>query len=522
MRSVAFRRGLALLLCVQPVLWTNGTALAQGLPGPGASGQPPAAVAPTLTVPAAPSDTEVVRGERPVITPSLVPVIPMEEPLDPDKYVCGRGDVFELNFWGVQNFRLRVTIDMEGRAFVSKVGYLDLRGKTLTQARALLRQEVARYYPQLRFDVTLVELRTFLVHVVETVGTAGLYTARQIDRVSSAIAQAGGVGKGGSLRRIEIHRKGGEVLRADLLLYRLTGDGKHNPHLLDGDVIKVPVEGLTASIGGAVHRPGRYELVAGRDLAELVELAGGLTPAATRRLPLRVQRRAPADTEELLKVDFPPEGIPPVPARHEDRFYVPTYSDLLPSVLVVGAVTGASLGDESTSSRRLTYLEGDSVRTLVDRAGGVGPLADLSGGYVIRQGGTVPVDLYTLLVLRDLKADRPIELGDTLVIPFKRRNISVEGAVFRPGSYPFNPTYGPEQYISLAGGPNRFAQPLSEARLITPEGQVRPFSSDMKIEPGASLVVPERNFSRAEIVQIALAVGSLVVGGVAVVLAAKR
>src|SRR5262245_38678143 len=46
--------------------------------------------------------------------------IPLEEPLDPDQYICGRGDTFELNFWGQQNFKLRVTVDLEGRTFVSK------------------------------------------------------------------------------------------------------------------------------------------------------------------------------------------------------------------------------------------------------------------------------------------------------------------------------------------------------------------------------------------------------------------
>src|SRR5437867_2123756 len=80
----------------------------------------------------------------------------------------------------------------------------------------------------------------------------------------------------------------------------------------------------------------------------------------------------------------------------------------------------------------------------------------------------VPVDLYALVMLRDLKADRPIELGDTLVIPFKRRNILIEGAVFAPGSYPYSPTFGIEEYLALAGGRNRFAEPLSQVRVVTP------------------------------------------------------
>ena len=98
---------------------------------------------------ALPQDTEVVQAERPVINPGGVPTLPLEEPLDPDKYICGRGDIFELNFWGRQNFKLRMTVDLEGRAFISKVGYVAIVGKTLHQARDIVKAllELAHGFP---------------------------------------------------------------------------------------------------------------------------------------------------------------------------------------------------------------------------------------------------------------------------------------------------------------------------------------------------------------------------------------
>ena len=89
-----------------------------------------------------PEDTEVVEPERHLPTVPGVPPIPLEQPLDPDKYICGRGDVFELNFWGRQNFKQRVTVDPEGRTFISKVGYVDIVGKTLRQAREIMKGAV--------------------------------------------------------------------------------------------------------------------------------------------------------------------------------------------------------------------------------------------------------------------------------------------------------------------------------------------------------------------------------------------
>jgi polysaccharide biosynthesis/export protein len=284
------------------------------------------------------------------------------------------------------------------------------------------------------------------------------------------------------------------------------------------------------SVDGAVNRPGRYELIGARDLAELVQAAGGLAATATQHLPVSLVRRLPDDRQDQQLLPFADGQLPASKLQHDDSVHIPDYVELQRSVMVVGAIKGvtppsAAAGttpDEATSTRRLAFVEGDSVRTLLERVGGVGPLADLTGSYVLRSGKSLPVDLYSLVMLRDLKVDRPVALGDTLVIPFKRRNILVQGAVFTPGSYPYNPTFGIEQYLALAGGRNRFAQSLSDVRVITPDGETRKFKRDLAIEPGSSLVVPERNFSRSEVVQIVLGAAGVLVSGVAVVLASQR
>ncbi|WP_176062238.1 polysaccharide biosynthesis/export family protein [Anaeromyxobacter diazotrophicus] len=531
MTNKPFRRGLATFLAAQPIFWMSNVAYAQTMQAPGGFGASGAGGV-TVPGPLAPADIEVMRGERGLAS-AAAPVAPViDETIDPDKYICGPGDVLELNFWGVQNFKLRVTIDVEGRAFVSKVGYFALQGKTLTQARRVMRDSVARFYPRLSFDVTLAEPRTFLVQVVDDVARPGSYPSRAIERVAAAIGKAGGFGPSASKRRVEVRRRDGTVLTADLLLYTLTGDLKFNPYLLDGDVVRVPFEELAATIGGAVNRPGRYELVKTRDLAELVELGGGLLPSATQLLPITLIRRGQDDREDLKTFEFVAGKAPAIPLHPEDAVRIPSAAELQQSVVVVGAIAGAVpataavtpavTADEAAATRRLPFVDGDTVRTLLERVGGVGPLADLTGAYILRAGRTIPVDLYALVMLRDFKADLPVELGDTLVIPFKRRNILVEGSVFAPGSYPYNPAFGVEQYLSLAGGRSRNAQSIDNVKLITPNGETKDYRPDLKIDPGSSLVVPERNFSRSEVVQIILAGAGIVLSGVAVVIAARK
>jgi protein involved in polysaccharide export with SLBB domain len=561
MQSTPFRRGLAALLVAQPIFWMSNIAYAQALEQPGDSSQQPgeffrqprdasqpggflrppgAASAPDLSVSSAPGGVEALRAERPA--PLILGQPPIDEPIDPDKYVCGPGDVLELNFWGLQNLKQRVTVDVEGRAFVPKIGYFALLGKTLTEARRMMRETAARYFPRLNFDITLIEPRTFLVQVVGDVAHPASYTARAVDRVASLITRAGGLGARASKRRVEVRRRDGTVLTVDLLLYTLTGEVKFNPYLLDGDVVRVPFEELAASITGAVNRPGRYELVKTRDLVELVNVAGGLSPNATQLLPVSVVRRGESDREDLKLFEYGDGKLPPVVLQPEDGVRVPAVAELQQSVVVVGAIAGAAqvetaggrgpetgavaarstAPEEASSTRRLPFVKGDTVRTLLQRVGGVGPLADLTGSYILRGGKTIPVDLYALVMLRDFRADRPVELGDTLVIPFKRRNILVEGAVFAPGSYPYNPSFGVEQYLSLAGGRSRNAQSLDNVKVVTPNGETKEYRPDLKIDPGSSLVVPERSFSRSEVVQIVLSAAGILLSGVAVVIAARK
>src|SRR5438445_2356325 len=100
-RSFAFRILAALLIPYVALISHPGNARAQII-APTLPGEPTAAP-PGSAVPmqvGLPQETEVMQAERPVISPVGVPTLPLEAPLDPDKYICVRGDVFELNILG--------------------------------------------------------------------------------------------------------------------------------------------------------------------------------------------------------------------------------------------------------------------------------------------------------------------------------------------------------------------------------------------------------------------------------------
>lgn len=472
-----------------------------------------------------PGNTEVMGAEGTGISTPPAP-ISIEHPIDPDAYICGPGDVFELNFWGQQNFRLRIAADLEGRTFISKVGFVAVAGKTLTAVRTAIKSKVRTQYPGLQFDLTLVVPRTFLVHVVDNVKQPGTYPTHPLDRVSTVLAKAGPL-PGGSRRRITVKHRSGGTVTADLVEYELTGDTAYNPYLLDGDVVTVPFADPVVTIAGAVRRPGAYELVSSKDLAELLELAGGFTSSVIRSLPVQLVRRNAKQQETSTDLAFRGDAAPNAPLEDDDRIYVRGSDELQRTVLLIGAIVGADPLDAATTSRRLPFVEGDTVMSLLQRAGGIKAPGDLRRSYISRpRPGKTPeliaLDLDALLVRRDFSADKKIAMGDTIVIPPMQYGVLVEGAVGRAGLYNYNPTFSIPEYIAHAGGRTRTARDLDEVKLIDTNGVTHDFRGGLKPGPGDAILVPERNFSRAEIAQLILAGVGVVLSGVAVTLAATR
>lgn len=454
---------------------------------------------------------------------SSVVATPLEGPVDPNEYVCGAGDRFELAFWGKQNFRLQVTADLEGRVFLSKIGFVAVAGKTLTAARGLVKKKVQSDYPGLGFDLILTQPRNFLVHVAEDVKTPGTYTATALDRVSSVVSRAGG--PTGSRRGITLTRKDGTQLTADLLMYDRTGDTKYNPRLLDGDVIRIPPRQSFVKISGAVNYPGQYELVGTKDLSELLALAGGFTTDVASDLPIRVARRNEKQQEAFIDLPFV-NGVPKnMSLNADDEVIVQGLNAHQRYVLLIGAVADADPLDPATKSVRLPFIDGDTVRSLIEKAGGVTVPGDLTHAYILRKGAkpeTIPLDLDALLVRRDFSADKPVQMGDVIVVPAMRHSILVEGAVVRGGLYPYNPNFGISQYLMSAGGRTRNAEGLDEVRLVRPDGKTFSFDSAARVAPGDTIMVPERKYSRGEVIQLVMAGAGLLLSGVAITLAATR
>lgn len=130
----------------------------------------------------------------------------------------------------------------------------------------------------------------YQVHVLGEVVNPGTYRIAASDRLSEAIATAGGLNENGSERNIELRRKGGAVTQIDLLSFKLLGKLQDNPYLTDNDVIFVPLRNKVVQVLGAVKRSGVYELRNEKTLEDVLELSGSFNAAVAMKEPMRVIR----------------------------------------------------------------------------------------------------------------------------------------------------------------------------------------------------------------------------------------
>src|SRR6058998_2858900 len=223
-------------------------------------------------------------------------------PVGPD-YVLGPGDDLAINVWGAVDSTLIRTVDRNGRIVLPKVGDLRIWGLTFSQADRLIRDELSRFFRGFQTSVTMGRLRTVSVHVVGEVCQPGVYTLSSLATVTNALYSAGGPTKLGSLRDVRLLRSNVQVARIDLYDFLQRGDRTRDYRLESGDTIFVPTIGDVVAVAGEVKRPAIYEVTLGTRLADVVTLAGGVTPTSYLRR-VQVVRALPDAERATLDIDL--------------------------------------------------------------------------------------------------------------------------------------------------------------------------------------------------------------------------
>ena len=220
----------------------------------------------------------------------------------PTDFKLGSGDEIILSLWGERNIQETFTINRDGLIYYENIGFINLSNKNLEEAEEILTNTLASTYATLKdkdnptqLSVSLGKLKSVNVYFTGHVSSPGIHLIHPFSDIFSSIVQAGGITENGSLRSVELIRKGKVVSKVDFYTFFISGkDSFSNIRLLDGDIIHVPTILSRSEIMGSVYNPAFYELLPNETLGDLIRYSGGLTPNASSLINLDIIE--PAET----------------------------------------------------------------------------------------------------------------------------------------------------------------------------------------------------------------------------------
>ena len=228
-------------------------------------------------------------------------------PVTPD-YLIGPGDELLIRGWGQVSINYRTTVDRAGSIYLPKVGAIPVAGLRFDELNDHLKSAIGRVFKNFELSVSMGQLRSIQVFVVGQVKRPGVYTVSSLSTLVNALFASGGPSKRGSLRHIQLKRRGKVVSEFDVYDLIVNGDKSKDASLLPGDVIYVPPVGPLVALAGSVNIPGIFELKDHDKLIDVVRFAGGMTATAQEEQAV-VERIVQHQFREAEKVALSPEGL---------------------------------------------------------------------------------------------------------------------------------------------------------------------------------------------------------------------
>ena len=195
-------------------------------------------------------------------------------------YILGPGDNVIIYLWGRVEKEYNLTIDREGKIFIPQVGNIVAWGLSLENFITKAEKSFSTVYSDFQLTASLGKIRSIRIYVAGEVKKPGAYTISSLTSLLNALYLAGGPSERGSMRSIQLKRRGKTLTEVDLYKLLLEGDNSTDMHLESGDVVFVPVAGPQVAIRGEIRREAIYELKGNETAQDLLKLAGNTTPQA--------------------------------------------------------------------------------------------------------------------------------------------------------------------------------------------------------------------------------------------------
>ena len=416
----------------------------------------------------------------------------LEGALDPEEYVLGPGDRFNVGIGGILSNTYSLVVSASGDLDLPEAGQLQAAGRTLAAVTAEALAALRESYANVPVSVSLVQTRSFYVHVSGAVPQPGRYLMLPISRVDEVLAEAFTpkyfdvetnnyiylparrpelhAEYEPAFRNVQIQHRDGTTTSIDLVRYYINSETEHNPYLRDGDRIVIPSyhrirDGVRLS--GDIAYGGTYSLRPGDTAKDLLELAAG--PSGTAHLDsVRLTRSGDLrpvnlDAQALLG------GVADNPVLQAGDH------------LVARAVKAAIARIQGRVKYPGTYNIEDghtTIQELIKMAGGLEGDANLEAAFVERgnsldfretpsqsdldyqsrrffqsfasRPNRVHVDLRS--VVQTGSENLVLYDGDRVVFPRDEGTVRVIGQVTQPGAVAYQSGMPASYYIERAGG----------------------------------------------------------------------
>ena len=347
---------------------------------------------------------ELFKGDRVTQAQDLATPVPAD-------YTIGPGDIIRVQLFGNENAGYELTVEREGTILFPELGPLAVAGMGFGQLREFIGQRVEKQLIGTQVSVSMGALRSVQVFLVGDVNSPGSYTVGALSTMTTVLAQGGGVAENGSLRRIQLKRGGKRVGVLDVYDLLLRGDSSKDFRVQAGDVVFVPPVGTRVAVTGEVKRPAIYEYKGAANVADVVNLAGGLSARAFAT-GTKIERLVPESGLATIDASLGDSSGREIKVQDGDTIHVPASLERMGgSVSIVGNV-------ERPGNHE--WRQGLRVSQVVPDADYVKPGSDLHYVLIRRQESPndlpsfFSVDLELAWRMRDGPVDLTLQAGDQI------------------------------------------------------------------------------------------------------------
>jgi protein involved in polysaccharide export with SLBB domain len=356
----------------------------------------------------------------------------------PLNYVLGPGDELQVSVYGVQEYNANIPVSVEGKVTIDYVGQISVSGLSIEAATQKIKSAIARVYSTVRSGqsqvaVSLSEIRTIKVTIVGG-KQPGNYSISSLATVYNALHLAGGPGKNGSYRNIELIRNNKVYKNIDIYRFLVKGDQSDNVSLKENDVIRIPAYSQRVTVEGEVKRPGIFEMKKGETFSDLLNFASGFNEFAYTASVNVLQKTGKEfkvhDINESDYSNYQPQSgdffrITKILNRFENR------------IKIEGAVFRPDY---------YSYNEGMRISDLITRAEGLKEDAYTKRARITRLQTNLTTEIVNVdlsaAMSGDLSADVELKREDIItvysILDFREEyKITIDGEVKNPGEYDY-------------------------------------------------------------------------------------